>query len=208
MSKLSFIFSFLCVASLSGSELLLTPAAEAGVYNVKVSGMETDCGAMLVKEDLSGKISTTMTYLREDGVLAALKEEMPPLELNLKETAPGEPVILNVLLCDRTRSTAKKPEYPSIRFIPKPLEVKNEAGVYLACEIADVKAQSFWIRMSGLLPNEEVTFRSTLFGEHKILRECADENGEMKFFFLLEEVYPEEETFHITASNDRFRLTI
>ena len=181
MNKLSFIFQFFCAVSLFGSELTLKPAAEAGLYTIEVSGMETDCGTLLVKEDLSGKITTTMTYLREDGVIAALKEEMPPLMLDLRETAPGEPVILNVLLCDRTRSTAKKPEYPTMRFIPKPLEVKNDAGVHLSCEIADVKAQSFWIRMTGLLPNEEVTFRSTLFGKHKILRECADENGEMKW---------------------------
>lgn len=210
MNTLQSIFlSFVFVASsVNGNAITVEPRNDSGLYTLKVDGAAVDCPVLLVKEHLSGKITSSPGYVREDGILGKMQEGYPAMELNFGETPPGEAIVLNIISCDRTRSCAKMPEYASCRFIPKPLAVKNEQGVTLSCEIADVKAESFWIRMSGLEPKEVVTFRSTMFGDQKILRESADENGEMEFFFALEKVVSEEETFALTASNARFSLTL
>lgn len=167
-------------------------------YQIKCKNYPLECSAMLVQEFLGGKISSVPAYLREDGVVAMRREGYPTYYLTDEALGSAEAVTLNLLLCDRLRTEHKAPVYASYKFIPHPVEVVGSCGVVLSCEAAEVSKKTFFIRVVGLTPSEEVQFRTTQDQEAMEFNESANEEGQIIFV-----VESSEGSNEVTASNER-----
>jgi len=203
MNRLLFIFTslmfYVTVASGESPIEVTQSLSQPGYYHLKVQNRDYEIPVLFVQEFLSGKISTTPAYLSADGILCKREEGYPPLSLDFSAMKPGEPLVFNVLSCDRLRSTTKKPEYLTLRYVHQPIRTSNSIGVSLSCELADDQMESFWIKMDGLNSNEEVYFTIAFVTEKHSVSHQADENGKIEFLFA----FPEKTLPKIEAANQR-----
>ncbi len=170
-------------------------------YQIRCKNCPLECPALFVQESVGGVISSTPAYLKEDGVLALRREGYPTLYFTDENLGVGEPVTLNVIPCDRSRSVYKPPVYASYKFIPRPLQAVSPSGVILTCEVADLTKQSFFIKVSGLDSGEEVHFSTPSEGHVVEFRESADEKGEILFVDSISG--SSGGSYEITATNSR-----
>lgn len=210
MNKLRFLISILCCSVAlaaeippppsGGNALTLHETAKSHTYTLAVQGNHAGGAVILAQEFLSGKISTTPCFIREDNLLGKRQQEYPILELNFDHFRYGEPVTLTVLPCDRTRNPSKPAKCDSLQFVPKPLITHAPSGVHASCELADDSSSCYRIKISGLQPEESISLTSSLFGETKVLQQEADDRGEIDFFFLSVEKIDTATPFELTVT--------
>lgn len=210
MNTLYYIISVLCCSAALAAEPTLPPSGgnslslqsteKPHTYTLVVEGDQAGGAVVLAQEFLSGKISTTPCFVREDHLLGKRQQDYPILELNFEHFRYGEPVTLTVLPCDRTRNPSKPAKCDTIHFVPKPLMTQAPSGIHATCELADDTSSCYQIKISGLQPQDSVSITSSLFGASKVLQQEADEQGNIDFFFLSEEKIDATEPFELTVT--------
>ena len=167
-------------------------------YQIKCKNYALECPVMLVQEYLGKKLESSPAYIREDGIIAKRQQGYPTIYISDENIVKGESVTLNVIPCDRTRSTLKAPVYAAYKFIPFPIEARGSNGVVLACEMADREMKSYFVKISGLEDAEEVIFRVDSEEGKMEFTETSGESGEVIFVVNVSEGGNE-----VTASNKR-----